>query len=98
MIKKQDKGTQEMTAHAMAQICSFLKRAQPNDTNLRESLRVISEYLNVSGSALLRLRYNDKTEGCQIEKIGSWPSEDTHALSLDSVRSGSTTNTSNWRG
>jgi PAS domain S-box-containing protein len=74
-----------MTARATAQICSFLKKAQLNDTNLRKSLRVISEYLAASGSALLRLKHNDETEGCQIEHIGSWPPANTTVLSLDSM-------------
>ena len=85
MSKKREKGSEEMTARATAQICSFLKKAQPNDTNLRESLRVISEYLAANGSVLLRLKHDDETEGRQIEDIGSWPSADMCAPSLDSM-------------
>jgi len=74
-----------MIARAMAQICSYLKKAQPNGTNLHEALRLISEYLAASGSVLLRLKYDDETEGFQIEDIGSWPPENMSALSLDSM-------------
>lgn len=74
-----------MTADLLGLICSFLKKAQPNDSNLRESLRVISECSASNGSAFLRLKYNDGAEGCQIEGIGSWPSADLCALPMDSM-------------
>ncbi|MGZ3512492.1 MAG: PAS domain-containing sensor histidine kinase [Thermodesulfobacteriota bacterium] len=85
MSKKQEKGSGEMTARALAQIVSFLKKARPNDANLGESLRVISEYLSASGSVLLRLKHDAETEAWQTEGIGSWPPADMHALSLDSM-------------
>jgi len=74
-----------MTARALAQIVSFLKKARPNDANLGESLRVISEYLSASGSVFLRLKDDAETEGCQTQDIGSWPPANMHALSLDSM-------------
>ncbi|MGZ3523268.1 MAG: PAS domain-containing sensor histidine kinase [Thermodesulfobacteriota bacterium] len=85
MSKKQEKGSGEMTERTLAQIVSFLKKAGPNDANLGESLRVISEYLSASGSALLRLKHDAETEAWQTEGIGSWPPADMHALSLDSM-------------
>ncbi|MGZ3493643.1 MAG: PAS domain S-box protein, partial [Thermodesulfobacteriota bacterium] len=85
MSKKREKGSGEMTAQALGQIVSFLKKAGPNDANLGESLRVISEYLSASGSALLRLKHDAETEAWQTEGIGSWPPADMHALSLDSM-------------
>ncbi|MGZ3537584.1 MAG: hypothetical protein ACXVAB_06065, partial [Thermodesulfobacteriota bacterium] len=69
----------------MAQIVSFLKKARPNDANLGESLRVISEYLSASGSVFLRLKHDAETEAWQTEGIGSWPPANMHALSLDSM-------------
>ncbi|MGZ3603784.1 MAG: PAS domain-containing sensor histidine kinase [Thermodesulfobacteriota bacterium] len=85
MSKKQENGSEEMTTEALGQIVSFLKKAGPNDANLGESLRVISEYLSASGSALLRLKHDAETEAWQTEGIGSWPPADMHALSLDSM-------------
>ena len=85
MNRKREKGSQESTSRALGQIGLLLKKAQLRDKNLGEALRVISEYLAASSSALFRLKQDDKPECSQIENIGSWPLADMNSLSLESM-------------